>query len=98
MELAVGAAPFPAAGRRESYATVSAPGHPATKLRGAGLITLAAPPSISITARPRSLVPSGRKRKTPSAPLKPDTLVSALSLYGSGPPFRASAAASVAAS
>ena len=51
--------------------------HPAAKLRGAGLITLAALSSISITARPRSFVPSSRKRNTPSAPLKPDILVSA---------------------
>ena len=72
--------------------------HPATKLFGAGLIVLAAPLSIWITARPRSLVPSARKRKTPSAPLKPDGLVSAAWLYGSDPPFLASAAASVTAS
>ncbi len=50
---------------------------PAPKLRGAGLTTFAALSSISITARPRSFVPSSRKRNTPSAPLKPEMLVSA---------------------
>ena len=51
--------------------------YPAAKLRGAGLTTLAPSSAISITARPRSLVPSALKRNTPSAPLKPDMLVSA---------------------
>ena len=50
---------------------------PPAKLRGAGLITVAALLSISITAKPRSLVPSERNRNTPSAPLKPETEVSA---------------------
>jgi predicted MFS family arabinose efflux permease len=72
--------------------------HPAAKLRGAGLITLAPSSAISMTAKPRSLVPSARKRKTPSAPLKPDMLVSAAWLNGSAPPLWASAAASVTAS
>jgi hypothetical protein len=50
---------------------------PAAKLLGAGLTTFAPSSAISITARPRSLVPSARKRNTPSAPLKPDMFVSA---------------------
>ncbi len=49
------------------------------KFRGAGEMIFAAPPPTSSTDRPRSLVPSGLKRNTPSAPLKPDGLVSTLS-------------------
>lgn len=49
------------------------------KERGAGLIVVATPLLISRTESPRSLVPSGRKRKTPSAPLKPERLVSTFS-------------------
>jgi hypothetical protein len=70
--------------------------HPAAKLRGAGLITVAALLSISIAARPRSLVPSARNRKTPSTPLNPETLVSARWLKRSG--LRASAPARLTAS
>ena len=57
--------------------TVADSSHPAAKLLGAGLITLAASLSICMTASPRSFVPSARKRNTPSTPLKPDTLVRA---------------------
>ena len=49
---------------------------PATKVRGAPLIATAAPSRISCTVSARSLVPSGLKRNTPSAPAKPAGLVS----------------------
>ena len=49
------------------------------KVRGAGLTVTAAPLLICSTARPRSFSPSARKRNTPSAPLKPDELVSVAS-------------------
>src|SRR5690242_3325906 len=46
------------------------------KLRGAGAITCP-PDGVALsTASPRWFVPSGRKRKTPSMPAKPDALVS----------------------
>src|SRR3954453_22626238 len=54
---------------------------------------VAAPLRISSTARPRSLVPSDLKRKTPSAPTKPDGLVSTGSENRCEPWVRASAAA-----
>ncbi len=67
-------------------------------VRGAGLITVATPLLICITARPRSLRPSLRKRNTPSAPLKPDGLVSVASLKRAAPCVRVSAATSEIAS
>ena len=68
------------------------------KLRGAGLMTVVVPDPICSTDRPRSFSPSGLKRKTPSAPLKPDGLVRTLSENLVGPALRASAIASVVAS
>lgn len=46
---------------------------------GAGLTGVVAPEAISSTERPRSFAPSGWKRNTPSAPLKPARLVSVAS-------------------
>ena len=66
---------------------------------GAGQLTVAtAPLRISWTASPRSLPPSGLKRKTPSAPSKPVPLVSTGSVNRCDPCVRASAAASETAS
>src|SRR5690606_38148162 len=70
----------------------------ATSVRGAPLTVAAVPLRISCTESPRSLVPSGRKRKTPSAPMKPAGFVSILAAKPCPPCARASATASVTAS
>src|SRR3981189_1176176 len=56
------------------------------------------PDPTRITARPRSLVPSARKRNRPSIPAKPDGLVSTSGENRCGPCVRASAATSATAS
>ncbi len=61
--------------------------------RGAGLTIEVPPPRISNTASVRSLVPSGRNRKVPSIPAKPEGLVSVVSAKRCDPYCRLSAAA-----
>src|SRR4051812_23537379 len=56
------------------------------------------PDSTRMTARPRSLVPSARKRNRPSMPAKPDGLVSTSGEKRWPPWVRASAATSATAS
>jgi hypothetical protein len=60
----------------------------------------AVPPPVAtfITARPRSLVPSARKRNSPSIPAKPDVLVSVSGAKRCAPWVRARAATSATAS
>lgn len=64
-----------ARGFRRSGAPQVAP----AKDLGAGLTGVVAPEAISSTESPRSFAPSGWKRNTPSAPLKPARLVSVAS-------------------
>jgi len=65
---------------------------------GAGAITCAPEAVTRITASERWLVPSGRKRNTPSMPAKPDWLVSVSSAKRAGPCVFTSAATSDTAS
>ena len=55
------------------------------RTRGGGLTTCPPFGVTRSTARPRSLVPSGRKRKMPSMPAKPEGEVSVCSLKRCGP-------------
>ena len=68
------------------------------KLRGAGAMTCGPDGVTRITARPRSLVPSARKRNRPSMPAKPDGLVSTSGEKRCGPCVFTSAATSATAS
>ena len=65
---------------------------PELKARGAGL-TVCGPLGVTrTTLKPRSFVPSGRKRNTPSMPEKPDDVVSVCSEKRCGPCVFTSAA------
>src|ERR1700731_3878964 len=74
----------------------SAPDPP--KDRGAGEITWPPDGVTFSTASPRWLVPSARKRNTPSMPAKPDALVSVSGAKRRGPCVFTSAATSATAS
>ena len=73
-------------------------GRYAPKLFGEPATGVPPPDATRITARPRSLVPSARKRNRPSMPAKPDGLVSTSDEKRCGPCVRASAATSATAS
>ena len=68
------------------------------KLRGGGEMTCAPDDVTRSTARPRSLVPSARKRNSPSMPEKPEGLVNVSGENRCGPWVFTSAAISATAS
>ena len=79
---------------------ISPPGSqvPGANECGAGLITWPPAGATRKTASPRSLGPSGRKRKTPSIPAKPEAFVRTCSLNRCGPCVFTRAATSATAS